>query len=124
DRGYASWRRAAALLLAVGGSCAPAAWGATKDWKLSEGGAFGETTGWTPTGAPAAGDVARFDLDGSYTLHFDKDRSSRRLLIGHDKLVMDLGKFDYRLLGLAGPSIVMGVQTSDVARLTVKNGEL
>lgn len=96
-----------------------------RDWKGARSGSFFDVKRWTPgSKMPGVHNVAEFDETGAYTVSFQRDVANSRLLIGHDKLVLNLKGHTYTLREGKGGSIVMGNARNAVARMTVLNGTL
>ncbi len=124
--------QAGALGLGMG-VCALPAGAAVCDWRAHLGGSYGSPANWSPKGVPTAADAVRFDLSGAYTVHLDSSRSAQQFQVGNDMLVFDMGGSDFGLLGYESPgpyvmlesdepSLVLGLNSGDQARVSLVNG--
>ncbi len=112
------------LCIVLANGAAPAAGQTTFDWNDSVGGVFQDAGNWTPVGGPPTGlDTARFNLNGSYNVTFNADRSHQFFHIGNDDVFLDLSSRTYTLTG-DYPTLIAGLAPGDVSSLTVQNGTL
>ena len=119
------------MLVQQTASLARFAEGGVINWINAGGGSFGIAQNWSPMQVPGFLDIARFDLgDQSYEVDFlGLDRSTRRVIIGDDDLVFDLGGATFETFASTN-SLVVGETTSllvafrDTASLTVFDGEM
>lgn len=101
------------------------AWGSTIDFKKTSGGSFTSTANWNPKKVPTASDDARFKLNSAYTVMLGAAKSVSRLLIGNDKLILDMtngGSLTAK--STTDTSFIVGLSKNDIARLTIRGGNL
>lgn len=96
----------------------------TRDWAESRGALMTKSDAWKPFGMPTKRDIARFNLSSAYTISFKSDVINMGLLIGDDKLVFDFGQCTYSLAPTRRNSVYLGLAKKDVARVTLRNGNL
>ena len=83
-------------------------------WNDITGGLFSDTANWNPVQVPISGDNAIFDLStAGYTVTFDDNETSTRLILNTDVVTFDLGGFTYTLDG--ADSVNRGITIGDVA---------
>jgi T5SS/PEP-CTERM-associated repeat protein len=96
----------------------------TRDWAESRGALMTKSDAWKPFGMPTKKDIARFNLSSAYTISFKSNVTNMGLLIGNDKLVFDFGQCTYSLAPTRRNSVYLGLAKKDVARVTLRNGNL
>jgi T5SS/PEP-CTERM-associated repeat protein len=116
-------------MLAIAGAHAGpgAADAAIRIWNAPGGGFLLDPANWQGGVAPGAGDEALFDLDAGYGVGIAMDRTIDRISVGRDLVSLNLGGNTLtlaRAIGLADPSIALGLTAGDEPALTIGGGTL
>jgi len=121
-------RTIATLLALAGGlSAAGAADAAVRVWIAPGGGFLSDPANWQSGIAPAAGDEGVFDLNAGYAVDVAQGATIDRLSVGRDIILLGLGGNTLtlaRAVGLADPSLAVGLTAGDAPSLTIDNGTL
>lgn len=118
----------AALALAAAGPPALAEHDDEHFWNEPKGGLFGESQFWSPSSVPEDSDTAIFDLDAAFTVDFDANEASDRLLLHDGDVTFDLHGNKYSLINSntllsdSDASLTVGEQDGDDATLRLNDG--
>lgn len=99
----------------------------TNNWKVATSGTFGTASNWSvgtfTSGAPGAGDLAGFNVAGSYTVTFGAGVSNHMLLARSGDVTLDLNNFTYNLTSTMNEgAMVVGRYNGNAATVSFRNG--
>ena len=99
--------------------------GSESNWIAGAGGDFHNPANWDGP-VPDSTVTAIFDIANTYTVTFDVNAFSDRVLLGNGNVTYNLGGFNYSLINpiATTPSIVVGDLAKGFAQLTIINGSL
>ncbi len=94
-------------------------------WNNIDGGSFHDGDNWDPQQVPGPDDHAIFDLmaGSPYTVDFSEGAATnQQASVYNDTLILDLAGSTYSLTGVGGYGLAVGVNTADMADLSLTGG--
>lgn len=101
----------------------------TNNWKTAANGTFGTAANWSvgtfTSGTPGAGDLAGFNVAGSYTVTFGAGATNHQLLVRQGDVTLDLNSVTYNQTStMYEGGVVVGKYTGATASLTLMHGTM